>query len=142
MPELNPEFTISAPVDEVWAFLSDMKKVGECIPGCEVEIVDKTTSKWTMTAKMGFIAKTFNLTNKVIVQDDVNHHVEFEGDGDLLGLVGIGDMESLPNGDTSVKFKLTMSAKGGAAGVVNNIIKSKVGEYETDFVSCVRRSLE
>ena len=35
MPEGSVAFDVRVPVDRAWAFLSDMQKVGSCVPGVE-----------------------------------------------------------------------------------------------------------
>ena len=53
MPEGTISFEVEAPVERVWAFLSDMRKVGSCVPGVQsVEIVDDKRARWNLQVKI------------------------------------------------------------------------------------------
>jgi len=142
MPKMEPTFTVEAPADEVWAFLTDMERVGSCVPGCEVHEVDAQTFAWEMTAKMGPISKTFKFTTQATTQDDVNHIAEFAGGGDGLEIAGRCRLDPVSARETHITFELDINGTGGVATIVNNLIKMKIGEYEAAFVECVRGSLE
>ena len=140
MPVMKPSFVIEAPVDKVWAYMSNMENVGSCVPGCEVKVIDDTTSEWAMTVKMGPLKKTIEMTNHVQVQDDENHHVEFKCEGDLVDCIGIGDMK--PQGEgTAVDFSLTLEAKGAGAQMIDRLITGKLPEYQEYFVEHVTEAL-
>ncbi|HEX6844668.1 MAG TPA: SRPBCC domain-containing protein, partial [Actinomycetota bacterium] len=41
---IENEFTVTAPVDELWAYLLDVERIAPCMPGAELtEVVDDTT---------------------------------------------------------------------------------------------------
>lgn len=140
MPQMKPSFTINAPVEKVWAYMSDMKNVGSCVPGCEVTIIDDVTSDWAMTVKMGPLKKTIEMTNHVIKQDDENHHVEFKCDGDMVDCIGVGTMTA-QDGGTFVDFSLTLEAKGPGAQMIDRLINGKLPEYQEYFVEKVTEAL-
>src|SRR5207249_4897961 len=49
MPEGTISFEVEAPVERVWAFLSDMRKVGSCVPGVQsVEVLDDKRARWNL----------------------------------------------------------------------------------------------
>ena len=51
---IENEFTASAPVDELWAFLLDVQRIAPCMPGAELtEIVDDHNWKGKLNAKFG-----------------------------------------------------------------------------------------
>ncbi len=140
MPVMKPSFVIDAPIDEVWSYLSNMENVGSCVPGCEVKVIDDTTSEWSLTVKMGPLKKTIEMVNKVSVQDDENHHVEFACEGDLVDCTGVGDMTP-QDGGTFVDFSLDLEAKGAGAQMIDRLITGKLPEYQAYFVEHVTEAL-
>lgn len=140
MPVMKPSFVIDAPIDKVWAYMSNMENVGSCVPGCEVNVIDNTTSEWAMTVKMGPLKKTIEMTNHVIEQDDANYHVHFKCDGDMVDCIGVGDMTP-QDGGTFVDFSLTLEAKGPGAQMVDRLITGKLPEYQEYFVEHVTEAL-
>ena len=54
-------FQVKEPIAQVWAFLSDVRKVGSCLPGAQItEAVDDRTYKGAITVKVGPITSQFN----------------------------------------------------------------------------------
>lgn len=140
MPEMKPQFTINAPIDKVWAFMSNMENIGSCVPGCKVNVIDDITSEWAMTVKMGPLKKTIEMTNHVIKQDDENHRVEFECDGDMVDCIGKGSMTE-QDGGTFVDFSLNLQAKGPGSQMIDRLITGKLPEYQEYFVEQVTKAL-
>lgn len=140
MPVMKPQFTINAPIDKVWEFMSNMENVGGCVPGCNVNVIDDETSEWAMTVKMGPLKKTIEMTNHVIEQDDANHRVQFKCDGDMVDCIGEGSMTE-QDGGTFIDFSLTMQAKGPGAQMVDRLITGKLPEYQEHFVEQATKAL-
>ncbi len=52
--KIEKTFRVDEPVEKVWAFLSDPKKVGVCVPGAQItEQVDERTYKGAIKVKVG-----------------------------------------------------------------------------------------
>ncbi len=60
--KIEKTFTLSAPQEQVWSFITDPKKVAQCIPGCE-GAEEKERGKYTaaINVKVGPIRTTFHL---------------------------------------------------------------------------------
>jgi carbon monoxide dehydrogenase subunit G len=60
--KIEKTFTLSAPQERVWSFITDPREVAQCIPGCE-GAVEKERGKYSaaITVKVGPIRTTFNL---------------------------------------------------------------------------------
>ena len=60
--KIEKTFTISAPQEQVWAFITDPQKVAQCIPGCE-GAEEKEPGKYAaaINVKVGPIRVTFNV---------------------------------------------------------------------------------
>ena len=142
MPQMKPEFTIAAPTNIVWEYLSNMENIGSCVPGCTVEVVDDIHSKWKMQVKAGPLKKTLKMDSTVEARDDQAHHVEFDCVGNMVDVHGMCDADDLGNGATEVHFLLDMQAKGSAAGFMNGIIDTQLPKYQDAFVDSVKQALE
>ena len=52
--KIEKNFQVQEPVEKVWAFLSDPRKVATCVPGAQItEQVDEKTYKGTISVKVG-----------------------------------------------------------------------------------------
>jgi carbon monoxide dehydrogenase subunit G len=60
--KIEKTFTVSAPQERVWAFITNPQKVAQCIPGCE-GAEEKGRGKYAaaINAKVGPIRVTFNI---------------------------------------------------------------------------------
>ena len=60
--KIEKTFTLSAPQEQIWSFITDPQKVAQCIPGCE-GAKEKEPGKYSaaITVKVGPIRTTFNL---------------------------------------------------------------------------------
>jgi carbon monoxide dehydrogenase subunit G len=64
MPSMKIEktFTITAPQEQVWSFITDPQKVAQCIPGCEgAEEKERGRYAAAIIVKVGPIRTTFDL---------------------------------------------------------------------------------
>ena len=60
--KIEKTFTISAPQEQVWSFITDPQKVAQCIPGCEgAEEKERGRYAAAINVKVGPIRTTFHL---------------------------------------------------------------------------------
>ena len=61
--KIEEKFTVAAPADEVWAFLTDPERVASALPGAEItERIDDSTYKGGMAVKVGPLAAAYTGT--------------------------------------------------------------------------------
>ena len=71
---LDQKVTIQAPIDKVWAFVDDMAKVSQCVPGVDsFEVLDANTYLGAVKIKVGPIGVTLNGKITVVERDPANH---------------------------------------------------------------------
>jgi carbon monoxide dehydrogenase subunit G len=60
--KIEKTFTVGAPQEQVWAFITDPQKVAKCIPGCD-GAEEKGHGKYaaTINAKVGPVRVTFHI---------------------------------------------------------------------------------
>jgi uncharacterized protein len=72
--KIEKTFTINAPQEQVWSFITDPQKVAQCIPGCE-GAAEKEQGRYTasISVKVGPIRTTFELD----IEQTERHPPEF-----------------------------------------------------------------
>jgi uncharacterized protein len=142
MPDLNALFTVDAPIDKAWAFLSDPDNIGRCIQGVTIRTLDADTHVWSMTGKVGFIRKTIELKTRVTARDEAKHHGEFTGSGDGVLAAGTIDLRGEDPERTAVAVTLAVHASGLMGGVIDGIITSRQEEFRRRLITNVKAELE
>ena len=80
--QLQNEFTVPAPINEVWNFFQDPQKVAPCVPGAELnEIVDQNNYKGRVKVKMGPVSLSFKGTLTVLSRNQASHTITMKGVG-------------------------------------------------------------
>lgn len=115
-------FQVRQPIEQVWRFLSDPRKVAPCLPGAQItEAVDERTFKGTITVKIGPVSTSFKGEVKVERLDPQAHEMELAGIGqDPRGGGGasmrlIGKLQGLPDGGTEVTGTTEVTVTGRLA---------------------------
>ena len=58
--QIEKQFTVAAPADQVWAFLTDPNRVAQCLPGAALTgQIDDKTYEGTITVKVGPVATSY-----------------------------------------------------------------------------------
>ncbi|HET6291145.1 MAG TPA: SRPBCC family protein [Amycolatopsis sp.] len=66
---LDHEFTVPAPVDEVWKAVVDPERVAPCMPGATLTEVDGDAFKGTVKVKLGPISLLYKGTGQFVEKD-------------------------------------------------------------------------
>jgi len=80
--QLENSFQVSAPPDEVFAYLLDINKVVGCVPGAELsEVVDESTFKGKVKVKVGPITVGYNGTARIADRNDAERSATLSAEG-------------------------------------------------------------
>src|SRR6266508_1632639 len=80
--QIENEFVVQAPLEQVWAHLLDVEKIAPCAPGAELtEVVDDRTWKGRMNVKVGPVAMSFAGTVIIQERDDAAHRAVLKAEG-------------------------------------------------------------
>ncbi|HEX9363252.1 MAG TPA: SRPBCC family protein [Candidatus Dormibacteraeota bacterium] len=80
--QLENSFQVSAPPDEVFAYLLDINKVVGCVPGAELsEVVDESTFKGKVKVKVGPITVAYNGTARIADRNDAERSATLSAEG-------------------------------------------------------------
>jgi len=141
MPEGTVSFEVAAPVDRVWAFLSDMRRVGGCVPGVQsVEVLDPHRARWNLKVKIGPLSQEFVVLTETLEQVPLQHG-RFRGESDNMDMMGTIDLA--PLGDaTKVTYTMAVQAKGPLARIMDNFMRSKLKSQTEEFAANVKKALE
>jgi len=80
--KIEKTFQVSEPIDKVWVFLSDPRKVGTCVPGAQItEQINDTTYKGAIKVKVGPSVTDFKGEVQVVRLDAAAHEIQILGKG-------------------------------------------------------------
>ena len=80
--QIEKTFQVEEPVEQVWALLSDPRRVALCVPGAKItEQVNETTYKGTISVKVGPSATDYKGEVQIVRLDAENHEIEILGKG-------------------------------------------------------------
>src|SRR5207245_6334203 len=125
MPEGTISFEVEAPVERVWAFLSDMRKVGSCVPGVQsVEIVDDKRARWNLQVKIGPLTQDIQVLTETTDQIPLNHG-RFREAADNMEMHGTIDVTPAGNGSIVIST-IAVPSKGPLARILDNFLSSRL----------------
>lgn len=141
MPEGSIKFVVNAPREKVWAFLSDLEKVGSCIPGVRsVHVLDDRRADWDLAVKVGPLSQDVRVTTETLESLGPSR-ARFRGVSDEIEMMGTIQLEAKGK-RTGVTYTMDVRAKGPLALVVDTFIQSKLNGQTAEFAANVKRALE
>jgi carbon monoxide dehydrogenase subunit G len=79
---IEKTFQISGPIEKVWAFLSDPRRVAPCVPGAKItDQLDEKTYKGTISVKVGPAVSDYSGELQILRIDCENYEIELLGKG-------------------------------------------------------------
>jgi carbon monoxide dehydrogenase subunit G len=145
---IENEFTASAPVDELWAFLLDVQRIAPCMPGAELtEVVDDTNWKGRMTMKFGPVGMAFAGTVTMQERDDAAHRVVLSAKGTEQKGKGAASasvtswLEPRDDGNSLVKMQADISLTGAVAQLSRGLLPEVSKKLTQQFADCLEQTL-
>ena len=137
-------FRVEAPIEKVWALLSDPKKVATCVPGAQItEQVDDKTYHGTISVKVGPSVTDYKGEVQIVRMDAQSHEMEMLGKGqDVRGkgsasMKMTGKLTALPDGATEVASVSEISVVGILAQMgsrmINEVSNIMFREFTRNF---------
>jgi hypothetical protein len=106
--ELRNEFTVPAPVSEVWKTLLDVEQIAPCLPGATVDRVEGDEVAGRVKVKVGPITASYAGSARFVTKDESEHRFVLEGSG----------RETRGSGSASATVETRMSEQGSATQVI------------------------
>ena len=147
--EIAKTFVVKASPDDVWRFLTDPRRVAQCLPGATItEQLDDRTHAGTVTMKVGPVTATFKGTMRFDRIDVATRTAEIVAAGQDVRGKGGADMrmssrllERAP-GETEVAMTSNVNVIGTLAQFGRGIIQDVADQVFEKFVGAVRAQLE
>ncbi len=145
---IENEFTASAPVDELWAFLLDVQRIAPCMPGAELtDVVDDRNWKGRMTMKFGPVGMAFAGTVTMQERDDAAHRVVLSAKGTEQKGKGAASasvtswLEPRDDGSSLVKMQADISLTGAVAQLSRGLMPEVSKKLTQQFADCLEQTL-
>jgi carbon monoxide dehydrogenase subunit G len=146
--KLEQSFEVKAPIDEVWAALTDVQRVAPCLPGAEItEAADDGVYRGNFTVKIGPTTASYRGTLRMVSQDDEGHVATMQADGqDKRGQGGakativsrLTEQEGATRVDVDTDFSITgRLARFGRGGMIQDVSNKLLGQ----FAQCLQTQL-
>lgn len=147
---IENEFTVTAPVQDLWAYLLDVERIAPCMPGAELtEIVDERTWKGKLNARFGPVTMSFAGTVVMESRDDEAKRVVLKARG--MEQKGKGAAEATVtswlelgpgDGETTVKMQADIVLTGTAAQLSRGLLPEISRKLTQQFADCLQQSMQ
>ncbi|MEO8456290.1 MAG: SRPBCC family protein [Chloroflexota bacterium] len=144
---MRDRFVVCAPIDDVWAFLTDPHQVAKCIPGGHLESVESERAfLGRIKVAVGPISTSYRGRVEFTELDQANHTARLTAEGHERGggLATGSMMSSLLTVDDGTEVVVDVTVDGASKivqmglGLTQNLAEELFGR----FVQCVRARLE
>jgi carbon monoxide dehydrogenase subunit G len=146
---IEKTFQVQEPIESVWKFISDPRKVANCLPGAQItETVDDRTFKGVIKVQVGPSVTDYKGQVHIERLDDQQHEIELVGKGqDIRGkgsasMKMTGKVQSLPDGSTEVASVAEVNVVGLLAQLGARMIQEVSNKMFAEFTSNLRVRLE
>lgn len=142
------KFRVRAPIQRVWEFMSDLKKIGPCIPGCEkIEAVGENTYEMTITIRLPVFSITArSITTLIEIAPPYHLKSVTEGQYDIGGgefhQETLVDLEEISDNEVEISFSADTKLEGGLAGFSEKIMNTVAKELAEQFTKNIQTRLE
>jgi carbon monoxide dehydrogenase subunit G len=146
--QLQQSFVIRADPDATYAFLLDVDRVANCVPGVSSVVAkDPDTFEGTLKVKVGPIGVTYRGTASITSRDTEARRATISAEGiEGVGagrVKAIATMEVQPiDASSSVTIVTELSIAGRLAQFGRGIIDGVAKRIVAEMADCVRRELE
>jgi carbon monoxide dehydrogenase subunit G len=147
--QIEKTFTVQAPADRVWAFLTDPYRVARCLPGAAItEKLDEQSYAGTITVKVGPVTAAYRGKMRFERLDEAAGEAEIVGSGQETRGKGGADMRmksrvtGLPDGSTQVNVVSDVNVVGALAQFGRGMIQDVSDQLFQKFSDAMRRELE
>jgi len=146
--KIEEEFTIEAPADEVWEFLTDPERVAAALPGAEItEKIDDTTYRGSMSVRVGPVSANYRGTVSFHL-NEASRSAVVHAKGQGMAGMGSAEMrmtstvESLGERESRVSARSEVKIAGVLAQFGRGMIEQVSKKMFDQFVAAVKGELE
>ncbi len=146
--KIEQKFSLNAPPDRVWAFLTDPYQVASCLPGAAItEKVDDRTYLGTITVKVGPVSASYKGQIRFVQLDPERWEAELVGQGQDIKGKGGAEMRMQsrlqPKDDgTEVTVASEVNISGILAQMGRGMVESVSNQIFQQFAAAMTQKLE
>jgi len=147
--KIEQRFEVQAPVERVWKYLIDPKRVVECLPGAELlEQQDERTFLGAIKVKVGPLSMSYKGQAKFTEINEETHQVRMVGDAREVGGSGstkvsmLSTVAPLPSGGSEVLVNADIDLVGKIVQFGRGMIEEVSRQMFRQFSTCVKQQLE
>ena len=147
--KIEERFEVQAPVERVWKYLIDPKRVVECLPGAElIEQQDEHTFLGAIKVKVGPLSMSYKGQAKFTEINEQTHQVRMVGDAREVSGSGstkvsmLSTVSPLANGGSEVLVNADIDLVGKIVQFGRGMIQEVSKQMFRQFSTCVRKQLE
>ena len=147
--ELNNDFEVAAPVDLVWAVLTDVERIAPCLPGAQLLEIEGDEFRGVVKIKVGPITAQYKGAASFSERDDVEHRAVLRAEGrDTRGAGNAAaditaELEATEVG-TKVTVTTDLTVTGKVAqfgrGVMADVSKKLMGQFAENLSDLIAAS--
>jgi len=142
-------FTIQAPAERVWQYLTDPQQVVGCLPGAELtQVQDANTFLGKVKLKVGPVTVAYNGQARFTEKADAVRRVKIVAEGRETGGAGSAKMTmtsevvSLSDNSSTVRVEAVIDVVGKIIQFGRGMVESVSRQLFRQFADCVRSELE
>lgn len=147
--KIEQRFEVQAPVERVWKYLIDPKRVVECLPGAElIEQQDEHTFLGAIKVKVGPLSMSYKGQAKFTEINEQTHQVRMVGDAREVSGSGstkvsmLSTVSPLANGGSEVLVNADIDLVGKIVQFGRGMIQEVSKQMFRQFSTCVKKQLE
>ncbi|RIQ18932.1 SRPBCC family protein, partial [Jiangella rhizosphaerae] len=144
--QIDNEFTVSVPVDEAWAVLTDLEGIAPCMPGAQLTGRDGDVYRGRVRIKVGPVVSEYAGTATFAEKDDARHRAVISASGRDSRGAGNASAQIVaqlrPDGDrTVVTVDTDLHITGRIAQLGRGMIKEVSTKLLGQFADCLESKL-
>src|SRR5215472_8784820 len=147
--KIEERFEVKAPVESVWKYLIDPRRVVACLPGAElIEQQDDHTFLGAIKVKVGPLSMSYKGQPKFTEINEEGHQVRMVGDAREVGGSGsakvsmLSTVSPLAGGGSEVLVNADIDLVGKIVQFGRGMIEEVSRQMFRQFSNCVRTQLE
>lgn len=144
---LQNEFTVSSPVEEVWEAMLDLERVTPCLPGAALTEQVGDEYKGTMSVKLGPVSAKYNGNVRYSEVDEANRRAVIKADGKDARGQGTASatitstLHDEGGGSTRVVVETDMKLTGKVAQFGRGVQKDVATKIMNNFADCLEKNV-
>jgi carbon monoxide dehydrogenase subunit G len=146
---VEERFVVQAPVEHVWEYLLDPRRVVACLPGAElVEVVDERTFLGNVKVKVGTVTVSYRGRIHLAELDAAARRVKMTGEGRESSGTGSARIamdsrvSAVAGGGSEVVVRADVDVVGRIVQLGRGMIEQVARQLFQQFAGCVRTVLE